>query len=60
MTGRGIGSRVHDVFWVDADDQGFCLGEFLKVQVQLDFTNPLKHGVIIDLYRTKRWVTFKC
>ena len=58
--GMCIGETLGVVEKVDVDDSGFCMGEFLRIRVSLNITEPLCRGRKIRLGRENlRWVDFK-
>ena len=49
-----------DVEKVDVDKKGFCLGEYLRIRVSLDLTQPLCRGRRVRIGDTvTKWVDFK-
>ncbi|KAK9998771.1 hypothetical protein SO802_018374 [Lithocarpus litseifolius] len=58
--GVRIGSILGKVEKVDVDDQGFCLGGYLRIRMTMDITQPLCRGRMVRIGGAPpRWVDFK-
>ena len=58
--GFQIGGILGEVEKVDVDENGFCLGGYLRIQVSVDITQPLCRGQQVRIGdSTTTWVDFK-
>jgi len=58
--GYSIWATIGSVESVDADEKGFCLGNYMRIRVTIDISNPLCRGRKVRLGGLSQfWVDFK-
>ncbi|KAK7860162.1 uncharacterized protein CFP56_042202 [Quercus suber] len=58
--GYSIGATIGSVESVDVDEKGFCLGNYMRIRVTIDISNPLCRGRKVRLGGSSQfWVDFK-
>ncbi|KAM0928754.1 hypothetical protein ACQ4PT_001970 [Festuca glaucescens] len=60
-TGEMIGDKVGEYIDVDVGEDGFAVGEYLRVKVKLDITKPLMRGMMFQVGDDgrSRWCPFE-
>ena len=48
LTGEMIGEKVGEWLEIDVGEDGFAVGEFLRVKVRIDITKPLMRGMLFQ------------
>lgn len=60
LIGEAIASQLGECIMVDSDEEGFCFGKFMWVQVNMDICRPLRWGIRIALAtQDPFWVEFQ-
>ncbi|XP_042972943.1 uncharacterized protein LOC122304742 [Carya illinoinensis] len=59
QTGLKIGSSMGEVVSVDVDEEGIGWGPYLRVQVNINITQPLMRGIISSFNGSKVWIAFQ-
>ncbi|XP_060670423.1 probable LRR receptor-like serine/threonine-protein kinase At1g51860 [Ziziphus jujuba] len=47
--GEAISTHLGDCIMIDSDEEGLCLGKFMRVRVKLDVRRPLRRGMRLAL-----------
>lgn len=58
--GEAISTHLGDCIMIDSDEEGLCLGKFMRVRVKLDVRRPLRRGMRLALNDHELvWVEFQ-
>jgi hypothetical protein len=60
-TGEAVGDAAGEFLEVDVGEDGMAVGEYLRVKVKLNITNPLLRGMMVQVGADKRekWCPFE-